>query len=58
MIPISGFLLATKAYVICPQKFKVSHTNGPKISKIKILVIFEIIKKKLFIGTRNDLVTL
>jgi hypothetical protein len=48
MIPISGFLLSTKTYVICPKKFKVSHTNGPKFSKIKILAIFEIIKKETF----------
>jgi hypothetical protein len=37
MIPILGSLLSTKAYVICPERFKVSHNSGQIFPKIKIL---------------------
>jgi len=37
MIPILGFLLSIKTYVICPKKFKVFDSNGQIFPKIKIL---------------------
>ncbi len=45
MISISGFLLSTRAYVICPQKFKVSHSNGQNSPKSNLQLFLRLFLK-------------